>query len=187
MAKCSVDGCTELHRARGYCNLHWMRWRFNIPLNLPKYYNRIAKKGWTHAGYRWLSTPDRGEIMQHRYFMEKHIGRLLDTDEIVHHKNGDKLDNRLENLEIMPRDKHTSHHRAHRIHCVVCRKDDSHGAFGLCSNHYQMAMNFVKRFKLDLPKSRFARLHTLIGLAWTISNGHVQNSIQQVLSHDDAA
>lgn len=37
----------------------------------------------------------------HRYIVELHIGRELRSDEIVHHKNGDKKDNQLENLEIL--------------------------------------------------------------------------------------
>lgn len=53
---------------------------------------------------------NKKRIMQHRLIMEKHLQRKLKHKDIVHHINGDGLDNRIENLIIMNRSEHASHH-----------------------------------------------------------------------------
>lgn len=54
-------------------------------------------------------------VKQHRYVMEVHLGRGLMPDEDVHHLNGDKLDNRTENLEILCHVEHAKISNAGRV------------------------------------------------------------------------
>ncbi len=124
---CSVGACERPKLARGYCSLHWGRWRRGKPLDAPKFYNRL-NKGWIVAGYHFIMTPDGREMLEHRYVMEQALGRPLLHDEDVHHKDGNRLNNRLDNLEVLDHAVHTSLHQneggeRRPAVCPECGKD----------------------------------------------------------------
>lgn len=67
------------------------------------------------AGYLLEWAPDhprqhRGRVLQHVLVMEAMLGRALVGDEVVHHRNGRRDDNRPDNLELMANQTHARHH-----------------------------------------------------------------------------
>lgn len=58
-----------------------------------------------HCGYVFLHI-DGKNVREHRYVMEKHLGRKLNEDEHIHHINGIRNDNRLKNLQIVSNQEH---------------------------------------------------------------------------------
>jgi hypothetical protein len=98
------------------------------------------------GGYIYLQIPGDGDKPPittglHRYLMELHLGRKLGSDEHVHHKDGDKQNNAIENLEVILGSEHNSMHTRirnlkHNPETFVCRECEdpskAHKARGLC-------------------------------------------------------
>ena len=87
-------------------------------------------------GYRYkrvLNHPrvkgSSGYVAEHVLIMEQHIGRYLEPDEVVHHIDGDKLNNVISNLQLLTRKEHAHLHGKvkkvayARFRCPVCKKE----------------------------------------------------------------
>ncbi len=89
------------------------------------------KKKWMENGYWVLYRRYDKPIKEHIKIMEDHIGRKLEKDEIVHHINEIRTDNRIENLKLMTRGEHSKYHRH-------CDKKSGKVFFQRRNNHAQL-------------------------------------------------
>lgn len=99
---CDYPKCTKpRYQRQRWCTMHHNRRHTKGDLGPLEGIERY-KGEWRQNkdGYFWRHKKGGGHEFQHRKVMEEHLGRSLLKGETVHHINGDRKDNRIENLEL---------------------------------------------------------------------------------------
>lgn len=106
-ALCSVGGCGKKAVSKNLCTAHFSKLKkYGSPTSGGVQDGRSKEWRVNKIGYVYKfdpKSPYAGKnnlVYQHRQVVGEAIGRPLDRTENVHHKNGDRADNRIENLEL---------------------------------------------------------------------------------------
>jgi len=112
--------------------LRWYITRYSIPTK-SRIDSMVIAKGQKHLqerfsqGYKYVYKPNhqnrnqKGWIFEHRYVMSEKLGKPLKKDDVVHHIDGNKLNNDIENLELRKMGGRRKYHGV-PVFCPHCKK-----------------------------------------------------------------
>jgi hypothetical protein len=96
---CDFQDCDRPARCKNLCTGHYNQQWKGVPLTPLRRKGPDGEGTIDPEGYRRITINGK-KVAEHRYVMEQNLGRELLSHEEVHHKNGVRDDNRIENLEL---------------------------------------------------------------------------------------
>jgi len=137
---CKIDNCLKPAVKHGLCGKHNSRLRRNGDAKITlKRSPGEGSRFITQEGYVCIQF-GRVRAMEHRLIMEKYLGRKLTKNEVVHHINEKRDDNRIENLKVMTRAGHVILH--HKGIPDDCRNNKTHKYCPGCNRILKREGNF---------------------------------------------
>lgn len=106
------------------------------------------------TGYKYIRINGK-DIGEHDLVMMKNLCRPLEKHEVVHHIDGDKLNNSLDNLQLMSRKEHVKLHNNKRKtvkRCARCGDVKAIHGRGLCARCYVYCLRNKKLNEYELSK-----------------------------------
>ena len=136
MSSCAIEGCLDSRKGgRGLCGKHYTKWRkYGDPLFGKENKHRHGEGCLTSTGY-WRMSNNGERKKQHLFIIEKALGKKIPPGSVTHHIDGDKLNNKNNNLilcdsiayhsfiHLRMRALNHSGHANYRF-CLYCKKWD---------------------------------------------------------------
>ena len=169
----------QLDRATAFDNNGAYRWKIEKVISKGDYlYAKVSgHPNATKYGY----------VLYHRIVMENHLGRLLNSNEVVHHKDGNKKNNNIENLIVLKADEHSRLHgsmvgrRSVKLKCPQCGREFT---------RYENQTHLVKHSSLNCTfcskscRGKFSRRIQLHGITPIMEDAISENVIERFRSYD---
>lgn len=128
-----------------------------------------------------------GYVLAHRIIMENHLGRLLNRNEVIHHTNDNKKDNRIENLQLMTASEHTKLHQSVKGRTMLLLKCPE------CGNKFSLEkrLSFIaKKTRYNTCsnscRGKFSRKEQLHGLTQEMKKAISENLLLEYNSKDNS-